>query len=97
MKSNSDELFALGKQLVSEKLLALDFDLTPYTHRHQRGDWGLVSDEIKAANDLELRRPKQDQSHIQSRYRLPTGTIIRLVTSFELAITCALLDSELQK
>lgn len=63
--------------------------------QHIRGDWGIVSDEDKAANDQSL----QDGSRILSAYLLNDGTKLWIITEAvgdngKRASTCLLLPDE---
>lgn len=95
MKNHLGALFPLGRELISEKLHALDLDLSPFIHRHQTGDWGDVPNCIIARNKRELGKPNKKQKYIHSRYRLPNGVMIRIQTNIQLGITCVVLDEEL--
>lgn len=58
--------------------------------RHVRGDWGVVDDEDKAANDAAI----QDGSRLLSAYVLKTGERLWIITEADRSSTCLLLPEE---
>lgn len=84
------------RELISEKLLSLAVDVSTYFERHQQYDWGSAPKKTKHLNDVEMLKPIQSRQCVESRFRLPDGSEIRIVTNFQLGITCALLTDELK-
>lgn len=73
--------FSLGGQVLStpgalEAIQKSGQTPAEFLVRHQRGDWGIVDDEDKAANDQSL----IDGSRILSAYRTSKGEKIWIIT-----------------
>ena len=66
--------------LTMEKLLA----------RHQSGDWGDVSDQVRQINELGLQRPL----NLQSAYTTPAGQRVTFVTMADRSVTLVHLDQQ---
>jgi hypothetical protein len=64
--------------------------ILPYVSRHLEGDWGAVSPEDAAENELSLR----EGFRLLSAYRLPTGCKIWLITEADRSATTILLPEE---
>jgi len=62
----------------------------PYIARHNQGDWGDVSQEDKAENELSLRQGFR----ILSAYTLPGGSKIWIITEADRSATTILLPEE---
>jgi len=58
--------------------------------KHVRGDWGVVDDEDKAANDAAI----HEGSRILSAYLLKSGQKIWIITESDRSSTCLLLPEE---
>jgi len=67
-----------------------DVGYLPYIRRHLAGDWGEVSPEDAAENELSLR----EGFRLLSAYRLPTGCKIWLITEADRSATTILLPEE---
>jgi len=78
--NNDGPKFPLGQTVATPGALAAleEAGESPsfYLSRHQRGDWGLVCDEDKAANEAAL----NDGSRVLSAYELSTGVKIWILT-----------------
>lgn len=61
-----------------------------YIERHQAGDWSEMDPEDQQANELAVR----DGSRVFSRYTLPGGERIWIITEADRASTTVLLPSE---
>lgn len=61
-----------------------------YLHRHASGDWGDLPDEDRRANDAAL----EFGDRILSRYDLPDGQKIYIITEWDRTATTILLRSE---
>ena len=62
----------------------------PYVSRHLEGDWGEISPEDAAENELSLR----EGFRLLSAYKLPTGCKIWLITEADRSATTILLPEE---
>jgi hypothetical protein len=62
----------------------------PYVNRHLSGDWGEVSQEDAAENELSLK----ESFRLLSTYRLPTGYKIWVITEADRSATTILLPEE---
>jgi hypothetical protein len=62
----------------------------PYIARHARGDWGEISPEDKAENELSLERGFR----LLSAYILPGGKRIWIITEADRSATTVLLPGE---
>lgn len=87
-------LFNLGKVVSTPGALdALERAGTPAWEllaKHGRGDWGIVDDEDKQANDAAV----SEGSRILSAYRVNTGEKIWVITEADRSSTCLLLPDE---
>lgn len=92
--SANQPLFSLGKVVATPGAIeALEkAGQTPieFLERHQRGDWGIVPEEDKAANNLSIR----EGSRILSAYRLVTDVKIWIITEADRSVTTFLLPEE---
>lgn len=61
-----------------------------FLHRHASGDWGIVGEADKAANDRALRRGER----ILSAYRTATGEKLWVITEHDRSTTTILLPDE---
>ncbi|HEV2294108.1 MAG TPA: hypothetical protein VGR35_09630 [Tepidisphaeraceae bacterium] len=85
--------FELGRLLATPGVLdaAGDEDLMVYLSRHARGDWGVVDDADKRANDRALK----DGTRLLSAYVLRDGTTrVWVITEADRSATTILLPSE---
>ena len=84
--------FQLGRLLATPGVLraAGVEDLLPYISRHARGDWGIVDDADKRANDRAL----GDGARLLSAYLLGGGTKIWIITEADRSATTILLPDE---
>jgi hypothetical protein len=84
--------FELGRLLATPGVLeaAGDENLVVYLSRHARGDWGIVDDADKRANERAL----ADGTRLLSAYRLRDGTKIWIITEADRSATTILLPSE---
>jgi hypothetical protein len=57
--------------------------------RHQRGDWGDVSEPVRSVNELGLR----DRFNLQSAYTMPDGRRVVVVTNRDRTTTMVHLDA----
>lgn len=57
--------------------------------RHQTGDWGDISEQLRAVNERGL----VEQFNLQSVYQIPTGERIVVVTNRDRTLTMVHLDS----
>ncbi|HEV2294574.1 MAG TPA: hypothetical protein VGR35_12025 [Tepidisphaeraceae bacterium] len=82
----------LGRLLVTPGVLeaAGDEDLRPYLARHARGDWGIVDEEDKRANERALR----EGTRLFSAYLLRNGTKVWIITEADRSATTVLLPDE---
>ena len=87
-KFRPGQLVATPGALDALKEAALGF--MPYVSRHLEGDWGEVSPEDAAENELSLR----EGFRLLSAYRLPTGCKIWLITEADRSATTILLPEE---
>jgi hypothetical protein len=84
--------FELGQLLATPGVLeaASREDLGEYLGRHAAGDWGIVGDADKRANDRSL----IEGTRLLSAYRLRSGVKIWIITEADRAATTVLLPSE---
>jgi hypothetical protein len=61
-----------------------------FLHRHQRGDWGCLSDEDKRENEFSVDK----ELRIFSAYKLNDNTKIWVITEADRSATTILLPSE---
>ena len=87
-------LFDLGQVVATPGALAAleEAGQSPseFLTRHVHGDWGMVDEHDRQANDGAL----QDGSRILSAYVLTTGTKIWIITEADRSSTCCLLPEE---
>ncbi len=86
--------FALGEVTVSQQAAAalsqVDEAAAAFLARHQSGDWGEVDEVQRRANEFGA-----TCGHgVISRYRLPDGTLLRVATAVDQAVTAVQMDSE---
>ena len=65
-------------------------DIWKALRRHECGDWGVVDDEDKAANDAAL----VNGSRVLSAYRSANGVKFWIITEWDRSVTTVLLPSE---
>lgn len=87
-------LFNLGRIVATPAALrameATGENGLPFLSRHVAGDFGVVNDEDKRAND----RAVGEGSRVFSAYLLKDGTRIWVVTEADRSSTCVLLPSD---
>jgi hypothetical protein len=87
-------LFPLGQTLATpgalEALRDNNQDASEYVTRHQRGDWGTMSDEDKQENEFSIDK----YLRIFSAYHLRDSTKIWIITEADRSATTVLLPSE---
>lgn len=91
-KERMAEGFKLGQLLATPGVLeaAEGDDLMAYLSRHARGDWGIVGDADKRANDRAL----VEGTRLLSAYLLRDGTKIWVITECDRSATTILLPDE---
>lgn len=86
--------FSLGQLVATpgalDALKEADVSFLPYISRHQMGDWGEISPEDAAENELSL---KVD-FRLLSAYSLPSGCRIWIITEADRSATTILLPEE---
>jgi hypothetical protein len=84
--------FSLGQLLATPGVLdaADGEDLRPYLARHVRGDWGVVDDGDRRANDRAL----IDGTRLLSAYLLANSVKIWIITEADRRVTTILLPDE---
>ena len=86
--------FQLGKLVATpgalDALKEAAVGFLPYVNRHLSGDWGEISHEDAAENDLSLR----EGFRLLSAYSLPTGCKIWLITEADRSATTILLPED---
>jgi hypothetical protein len=82
--------FPLGAIVRTPGFAALEIDPMPFLRRHMTGDWGEVSPEDAAENNLSVIRGFR----ILSAYRAPDGTRFWIITEADRLVTTLLLPSE---
>ena len=84
--------FPLGQLLATPGVLdaAAGEDLLPYLRRHAAGDWGIVDDEDKRANNRSLK----NGSRLLSAYLLASGIKVWVITEADRSATTILLPEE---
>ena len=87
-KFSLGQLVATPGALVALKEAEVSF--WPYIRRHQEGDWGNVSREDAAENELSLR----EGFRLISAYSLPDGCKIWIITEADRSATTILLPEE---
>jgi hypothetical protein len=94
MVANAKLLFSLGQTVASPACLAKlqESNQSPneFFFRHQRGDWGLVDEHDRHANEDALK----NGARLMSVYRLEIGIKIWCITEADRASTCLLLPDE---
>ena len=90
----SEPLFPLGRIVATPAALAAmegsGDDPLVFLSRHAQGDWGVLSAEDIAENELSLR----EGFRLLSCYRLNDGTKVWCITESDRSSTCLLLPSE---
>jgi hypothetical protein len=83
--------FALGRVVATrnclDHLVSIGASALPYLQRHQRGDWGNLSNSDKQANE----RAVDHGGRILSKYMLKDGTPIYLITEADRSYTTVML------
>ena len=87
-KFSLGQLVATSGALVALKEAEVSF--WPYIRRHQEGDWGNVTREDAAENELSLR----EGFRLISAYSLPDGCKIWIITEADRSATTILLPEE---
>lgn len=91
---NSKNRFPLGQIVATpaalEALKKAGQSASEFISRHASGDWGIVCEEDKNANEASLK----DGSRILSAYRLSDGIKIWIITEADRSSTCILLPEE---
>ncbi|MEJ7929858.1 hypothetical protein WG922_07730 [Ramlibacter sp. AN1015] len=86
--------FPLGRLTATANLLRHmeqhGIDPLTYLSRHASGDWGDLGKQDKLANDVAL----VDGTRILSKYVLPTGEAVYVITEWDRSITTMLFSSE---
>ena len=86
--------FSLGQVLATpgaiQALNENGQDAMEFLNRHQRGDWGCLSDEDKRENDFSVEK----ELRIFSAYKLTDDTKIWLITEADRSATTILLPEE---
>jgi len=86
--------FSLGQLVATpgalEALKDSKTGFLPYIRRHQNGDWGDISSEDAAENELSLKH----DFRLLSAYRLPGGERIWVITEADRSSTTILLPEE---
>lgn len=86
--------FRLGQLVATpgalDALKGADVGFLSYIRRHLQGDWGEVSQEDAAENELSLK----EGFRLLSAYRLPTGCKIWVITEADRSATTILLPEE---
>lgn len=86
--------FELGEIVVTptaaQAIELLGSSLTELLERHQAGDWGNVSDQVRTVND----RGVAERFSLQSMYELPTGERLVVVTTADRSLTTVHLDPQ---
>lgn len=94
MIAESKPLFLLGQIVATPGALAAlaasGQSPTEFLNRHVRGDWGLVCDEDKTANEDAL----TDGTRILSAYKTNLGLTVWCLTEADRSSTCVLLPDE---
>ncbi len=81
--------FEHGRILATQGVMALGVDILPFLVRHLSGDWGVLCDEDKAANDEAVTTGLR----IMSCYDTANGRIW-IITEADRSATTALLPRE---
>lgn len=86
--------FPLGQVVTTpgakDALIAIGKDPTELLDRHASGDWGDLSPDDKAANDVAL----VDGSRILSAYNVTPDLTVWIITEADRSSTCFLLPEE---
>ena len=94
MIGESKPLFPLGHVVATpgalEALAQSGQSPAEFLERHARGDWGLICDEDKQANEDALK----DGTRILSAYKTNLGLTVWCLTEADRSSTCILLPDE---
>ena len=86
--------FSLGQLVATpgalDALKEANVSFLPYISRHLLGDWGEISPEDAAENELSL----QEDLRLLSAYSLPSGYRIWIITEADRSATTILLPEE---
>jgi len=86
--------FSLGQTVITpgalDSILSSGGNPSAYLDRHLSGDWGELSAEDVAENELSVR----EGFRILSAYLLPDGVRIWIITEWDRSSTCILLPEE---
>ena len=85
-------IFPMGRLLITpgaQAILSAD-EIALMLSRHQKGDWGIISDQDKEENELSL----QQGWRLMSAYRAVSGETIWVITEADRSATTVLLPDE---
>lgn len=92
-KTRRKARFPLGQVVGTPGAVALEVDFTRFLDRHSCGDWGIVDEEDRAANDAALRAGGRLLSSYNVIHR--TGNaIVWIITEADRSRTTVLLPEE---